>query len=452
MKFKILLIFIHVFFCSSSIYSQVSTTEKLTAESNFEIKFFDTTFVKTIKVKCEYDSEKKGKEYKVILIDSDSASKTDTFELDKTVNFYVFESEFNRTSKKIFKFSKTIATTSIQEVYRMVWNMNHPGGDGTEAGILQFNQQIMIMNSQSDSIDYPLRRKIKVDNWVNNKIVDVSTNTKNAKDTLSKYKTKLEEEKKTKAIAEWNKDNLPPILNNNIEKAIAEALQKDTNYKLLEKQYQLKQKQEADILIEFYKQKIYKINQIELQFERGFLEHIKVWVNMNNADYISENIYAVGFSSAKNFRQLYKTRLYIRNSELEDAPFIILGDVFRNYDNRLDNYTRDYCPADTTFKIDPGTTYQIVLHREKFINLFDAKIYSDLKGTNQNNPNGLFQIDVSKRFNVHTIRYQVGNTRTDWGYFSYLEPWGNFKQDRTTQSVTYFAQCKYYSKWNFNFT
>jgi len=171
---------------------------------------------------------------------------------------------------------------------------------------------------------------------------------------------------------------------------------------------------------------IYKIKNIEIQFERGYIERIKAFVDVNGSTTIFENIYAIGFSSTRNYKNLHNTKLYTRNSLTSNAEFIYLSDLFSNYDNKLDNYTRDYSPADTTILVDPSETPKLTLNRDKYENLFDARIYSDLQGTNQNNPNGLFQIEISKRFNLNTVRNQLGRAgmRAGYGAFDHFELWG----------------------------
>lgn len=168
------------------------------------------------------------------------------------------------------------------------------------------------------------------------------------------------------------------------------------------------------------KNNVCTIKNVEVQFERGFIEKIKVWINYKDGAYIFENIYAIGFSSFLNYKSLSKIRLFIRNKEFTNQPYIYLSDVIRDYDNRLANYTRDYSPADTTFIAEPDKNSDIVLNRESYINIFDAKIFTDLNGTKKSNPNGLFQIELSKRFNINTARVQLGSKRSDVGIANYV--------------------------------
>ena len=172
-----------------------------------------------------------------------------------------------------------------------------------------------------------------------------------------------------------------------------------------------------------------KINKIEMQFERGFIEAIKVWITLGSSEFIFENIYAIGFSSVNNYKNLAYTKLFIRNGSKDNYNYYIYAsDIFRNYDNRLNNYTRDYSPADTSFSLNPAEYPEITLRKEKYINLIDAKLYGDLTGIDDTKPNGLLQIEVSKRFNINTSRIQPGGNRSDFGYFNYFELFGSLSK------------------------
>lgn len=169
-----------------------------------------------------------------------------------------------------------------------------------------------------------------------------------------------------------------------------------------------------------------RINKTDFKFESGFIESVKVWITIGSSEYIFENIFAIGFSSVSNYRRIAHTKLLVRNgTKDQDGWYIYLSDVFRNYDNQLNNYTRDYSPADTAFSIIPAEVPQIVLRKERYVNLIDAKLYVDLKGIDKTKPNGLFQIELKKRFNINTARLQAGVSRSDYGFFNYLDIFGS---------------------------
>lgn len=172
-----------------------------------------------------------------------------------------------------------------------------------------------------------------------------------------------------------------------------------------------------------------RINKTDFKFEAGFIESVKVWITIGGSEYIFENIFAIGFSSVSNYRRIAHTKLIVRNGTKDtDGWYIYLSDIFRNYDNQLNNYTRDYSPADTAFSIIPAEVPQIILRKERYVNLIDAKLYVDLKGIDKTKPNGLFQIELKKRFNINTARLQAGLSRSDYGFFNYLDIFGSLSK------------------------
>lgn len=173
---------------------------------------------------------------------------------------------------------------------------------------------------------------------------------------------------------------------------------------------------------------IHSIRRISIVFERGYIERIQAWIgNGHGGEDIYENIYGIGVTSINNLRQMDNVRLFIRRSSGND--FIFLSDLFGNYDNFLASFTRDYSPADTALNnLVPSEQPRITLKKERIINLFDAKIYTDFAGLQQDAPNGLIQTEVSRRFNIHSYRGQIANTRQDWGSLNYLYAYGTISK------------------------
>src|SRR5687768_86750 len=119
--FILILLCLKTFNISAQVSTKVTTTEKITAKSDFIIAFFDTTETRTINAEITFNS---GDAYTIKLTDKDS-EKTGSFTLDENANYNVFEAEFNRVGKDSFEFAKSIKPTSIQDVYRMLWNIKH---------------------------------------------------------------------------------------------------------------------------------------------------------------------------------------------------------------------------------------------------------------------------------------------------------------------------------------
>lgn len=178
---------------------------------------------------------------------------------------------------------------------------------------------------------------------------------------------------------------------------------------------------------------IYPINKVSLQFERGFLERVQVSITIDGREEIFENNYAIGFSSPHNFKTLKDVKLYIRSTS-KKRVFIYLSDVFTNYNNLLRNYTRDYSPADTSINnINPVKTKILPLKASRLVNLFDTKIYTDIRGLNEEEPNGLVQIEASRRLNIKTNRYtcdSIGNLylNANFGIINHITIWGTLSK------------------------
>ncbi len=199
-----------------------------------------------------------------------------------------------------------------------------------------------------------------------------------------------------------------------------------TEEEIVERYFSEKQKfREAQKLLS--EDNIFKIDKISLQFEKGYLERIQVWVNNGHGNDIYENIYAIGMSSINNYKNFNTTHLFIRKSQGAEGSsrHIMLSDAIGNYDNFLSLFTRDYSPGDTEINnVVPASTPYLTLRKERVVNLFDSKIFTDFAGLKEGNPNGLVQIDVSRRFNVNNFRLQVPGKRCDYGFFDNISVFG----------------------------
>ncbi|MBP6623635.1 MAG: hypothetical protein KA198_00595 [Chitinophagaceae bacterium] len=158
------------------------------------------------------------------------------------------------------------------------------------------------------------------------------------------------------------------------------------------------------INIDMKNQHLYEIKNLQIQFERGFLEKIQATVHIpDEGNIMFENFYAIGFSSRRNFADMSLVSLYERKSR--SNRYIYLSGVIANYTNFFDNFTRDFCPADSSMnEIDPSVTQQLQVYRSRLVDLLDVKIYMDLVGLATNSPNGLVQTELQKRFNLYTSR------------------------------------------------
>lgn len=293
------------------------------------------------------------------------------------------------------------------------------------------NQRIATLKNIKDNLSL-LHSKIKTDN---DTLLDLKVKLTNAGGTLDSSKNQLiiKYDSQIDAINKVNQAKLflqrkeIPLLRGAIESfgddkgGLYSIL--DTNIVDYERDY----KKLIEIKQAVRELDIYKIKDISLQFERGYLERIQVTVEKGYSTYVFENIYAIGMSSVYNFKQFSNIKLYIRKSVSVSGDYIYLSDVIQNYQNLLDLYTRDYSPADTVINhIDPAIQPAFVLRKEKLINLFDARIYTDLVGLKADQPNGLVQIEMNKRFNIITQRQQL--LRADMGIFNSINIYGGLSK------------------------
>jgi hypothetical protein len=91
-------------------------------------------------------------------------------------------------------------------------------------------------------------------------------------------------------------------------------------------------------------------------------------------------------------------------------------------------FTRDYSPGDTVVNEISPAIGPITLHKERNIRLFDSKIFSDLQGIQQDQPNGLVQIEVNRKLNLNTFRWQLATARIDYSWFSYMNVYGSINK------------------------
>lgn len=427
--------------CSAQTVSTETVIHKeLTAEKEFKLGFTDTSATKTVKVVAEFDSDK-GYSFS---LGKDANKKIRKQNLGKNLSFYVFEFVLLKAVEDSFKVGKALKPSDVRDVWELVWGLNNPNSSGNIAGKLLLANKIIVFDNYLDRFkDYDKRRALR-EKYINGRDAFSKSHIETKKTALIKqigaYAKKYSRNDMLPFLYDSSlvrQDSYTELLDSararsagfyalhlagaGTSSLTAAVYQQDTTRlnKMVYEIVRLYASHHA-YLDSCTANSVYTIKNVEIQFERGFIEKIKVWVNYKDGAYIFENIYAIGFSSFLNYKSLSNIRLYIRNKEFVSQPYVYLSDVIRDYDNRLANYTRDYSPADTAFVVEPARNSDIVLNRESYINIFDAKIFTDLNGTKKTNPNGLFQIELNKRFNINTARRQLGSRRADVGYANYV--------------------------------
>lgn len=166
---------------------------------------------------------------------------------------------------------------------------------------------------------------------------------------------------------------------------------------------------------------------VEISFYGGFIEKIQLQGSINGIPLTFNNKYSIGISSTKNIQQLNTYRLFsdntFNNIEInnmsKDSLSILkenqeysndnirlrvnVSDIIR-YVKKVDVNANDVSPVPQLLILDKNQT-ESKLYREETSKLFEAVVYTDFLGLfDEDNPNGIIQTEINKRFNLNTKR------------------------------------------------
>ena len=199
--------------------------------------------------------------------------------------------------------------------------------------------------------------------------------------------------------------------------------------------------------------KLLHISNVNLTFFDGYIEKVQVlgYIKFGEQEIPIEfnNGFSIGISSTRNVNNLSNIRLFsnikfsvsdirkmaeyaynisagvkamsdnqVSTDNSRKELYIILAE-FLNYEKTLDVNANDISPVPVKVNLSSENPKQ-KLFRERTTQLFEAKLYTDLLGLiDEENPNGIVQLELDKRFNFKT-------TRTDWmrggiGVFQYID-------------------------------
>ncbi|MBN2639419.1 MAG: hypothetical protein JXR65_10100 [Bacteroidales bacterium] len=192
------------------------------------------------------------------------------------------------------------------------------------------------------------------------------------------------------------------------------------------------------------------ITKVNLTFYGGSIEKVQVLGSMklkdNSIPIEFNNRFSIGISSTRNVQGLSNINLFSDRkfskkiiSEMEKDKIktftdeqvssghdkkslkIKLGDLL-GYEKILDVNANDISPIDIKITLD-RENQKIKVNKEPSSRLFEAKLYTDLLGLiNEENPNGIAQLEMDKRFNINNakgnaIMFKGGGT----GFFQYID-------------------------------
>ena len=167
-----------------------------------------------------------------------------------------------------------------------------------------------------------------------------------------------------------------------------------------------------------------KIIKSDIVFQSGYIKSIKLYLEGDDGKiHVYSNQYSIGITTRNNINKL--TNSFLRNELEKDEGNIIRLSQILIYDRKIQLYTQDFSPKDDTIVLKPGKTRKLTKPpRNK---LFRANIFTDFVGFENENPNGIIQVELSKRINFFTTRKRLFQS-TGIGFFTHLTPFFEFSK------------------------
>jgi hypothetical protein len=175
----------------------------------------------------------------------------------------------------------------------------------------------------------------------------------------------------------------------------------------------------------------HKLKDLEVEFDQGTIKNVTLRLEpVKKADLrnylIFTNRFPFTVSSKFDNETLSTMRLFCNNCGGVEGitRFVNLGS-FLILDYKYENGKEDYSPADGTITLDPQQPSK-ELKKEKRSRILEVAAYTDFMGIKESNPNGLVQIEVSRKINLWTKHFNRASKRRDLS--SYLD-FGKIKSD-----------------------
>ncbi|MEM6737484.1 MAG: hypothetical protein AAF620_15595 [Bacteroidota bacterium] len=148
-----------------------------------------------------------------------------------------------------------------------------------------------------------------------------------------------------------------------------------------------------------------------------------------------DNYFPLGFSREKDYQYLNsgdQPRLIASTNNSDkhegDVFYMPTSELFENYIQDHKVGRRDFSPKNDVvdFEFNGNKKETKSLHKIQRKKLFEARVYSDFLGFQNENENGLIQTEVSKQLNINTRRIPFSNytfkTSSNYGYLTYVIP------------------------------
>jgi hypothetical protein len=157
----------------------------------------------------------------------------------------------------------------------------------------------------------------------------------------------------------------------------------------------------------------HEVQSVRVEIEGGAIKNIIAhFIKPNSVptprQYVEfKNVFPISLSGKFDHENLANVRLYCMNcfgyTGLD--RYLKLSDLIA-FDIELENHKEDYSPEDVTVELTPSATIA-ELRKEKRSRILEVSAFSDLMGIDQEEPNGLIQIEAKRRINLITQSRQV---------------------------------------------
>lgn len=174
---------------------------------------------------------------------------------------------------------------------------------------------------------------------------------------------------------------------------------------------------------------IFTVKTISVEFEDGVIKNIEALMLSDVDDDNSlgtpkrfRNIKPIGISGKFHPDLFMNYKLF--HSSKDKLFYLELSDLLAYYPQLTIN-TENYAPENSVVTLDPATGKTLVeLKKEKTAEIIDVQIYSDLAGVQLGNPQGLIQVNFSKKIDIFSkYKQKTKNVvNHNYSFLRYVKP------------------------------
>jgi hypothetical protein len=151
--------------------------------------------------------------------------------------------------------------------------------------------------------------------------------------------------------------------------------------------------------------KNHQIKRVDIETEDGTIKNIVVLLEGSKESRGSlefKNLFPISISGKHDAERLSEIKLYSFNCNGITGlnRYILFSDILQ-LNITLENDKEDYSPANKTFTLTPQSSV-VELKKEKRSQILSVAAFSDFVGLDQEQPNGLLQIEAKRKINLNT--------------------------------------------------